>query len=142
MRRKSTPDSLLVVSHVPHFNHDGSIFAYTPFASEIDIWADLFPRVIIAAPCREGDPPDDTTAFTRSNISILPQKETGGTTVSAKIAQLLSLPALAWNLSLAMRRVDAIHVRCPGNLGLIGVVLVPLFSPYLVAKFAGQWNHY
>lgn len=130
------------MSHVPHFNCGDSIFAYTPYACEIDIWADLFPQVIIAAPSRTGKPPEDTTAFSRSNISILPQKETGGSTVSAKLVQLLSLPGVTWNLARAMSRVDAIHVRCPGNLGLMGAVLAPLFSPYLVAKFAGQWNDY
>lgn len=142
MKTKSSPEALLVVSHVPHFKRGDSIYAYTPYACEIDIWADLFPRVIIAAPCREERPPDDTTAFTRSNISILPQKETGGTTIFAKMVQLMNLPALVWNLGRAMRRVDAIHVRCPGNLGLLGAVLAPLFSPYLVAKYAGQWNRY
>jgi glycosyltransferase involved in cell wall biosynthesis len=39
-----------------------------------------------------------------------------------------------------MARADAIHVRCPGNLGLIGLVLAPAFSHRLVAKYAGQWN--
>src|SRR5687767_7523008 len=142
MSRKTKPGTLLVVSHVRHFKHSGSIFAYTPYACELDIWADLFSRVIIAAPCRDEAPPDDTTAFTRSNISIFPQKETGGSTVSAKLALLLSVPGLAWSLGRAMRRVDAIHVRCPGNLGLIGAIMAPLFSSNLVAKFAGQWNRY
>jgi glycosyltransferase involved in cell wall biosynthesis len=41
-----------------------------------------------------------------------------------------------------MSGADAIHVRCPGNLGLLGVVLAPLFSPWVVAKYAGQWDHY
>jgi hypothetical protein len=36
-----------------------------------------------------------------------------------------------------MRSADAIHVRCPGNLG---VLLAPLFTRRLVAKYAGQWN--
>jgi glycosyltransferase involved in cell wall biosynthesis len=41
-----------------------------------------------------------------------------------------------------MRQADAIHVRCPGNLGLLGTILAPLFSRYLVAKYAGQWKNY
>jgi glycosyltransferase involved in cell wall biosynthesis len=31
-------------------------------------------------------------------------------------------------------------VRCPGNLGLLGALLAPLFSERIVAKYAGQWH--
>jgi glycosyltransferase involved in cell wall biosynthesis len=41
-----------------------------------------------------------------------------------------------------MRDADAIHVRCPGNLGLLGAILAPCFSRFVVAKYAGQWNGY
>jgi glycosyltransferase involved in cell wall biosynthesis len=41
-----------------------------------------------------------------------------------------------------MRGAEAIHVRCPGNLGLLGILLAPLFSRHLVAKYAGQWTGY
>jgi glycosyltransferase involved in cell wall biosynthesis len=68
--------------------------------------------------------------------------ETGGDQWLPKLVQFLSLPMLIWNLAKALRGADAIHVRCPGNLGLLGVVLGPLFSNYLVAKYAGQWNGY
>jgi len=43
-------------------------------------------------------------------------------------------------LAAALRKADAIHVRCPGNLGLLGAVLAPLFSRRLIAKYAGQWS--
>jgi len=139
--RENSVRRLVIVSHVVHYRYGGKLHAYGPYAREIDIWADLFPEVVIASPCREGErPPGDCVAFTRPNISILPQKETGGTTLRAKLAQFLMLPVLIWGLCRAMRSADAIHVRCPGNLGLLGVILAPLFSRYLVAKYAGQWN--
>jgi len=134
---------LLVVSHVPHYRYGGRLYAYGPYAREIDIWADIFPQVMIASPCRDHQqPPGDCIAFTRPNISILPQVETGGITLRAKLRQLAMLPVVVWRLCRAMRKADAIHVRCPGNLGLLGAVLAPLFSRYLVAKYAGQWNRH
>src|SRR5205823_1367344 len=69
-------------------------------------------------------------------------KETGGENLWAKLAQLAALPLLMFGLARAMRKADAIHVRCPGNLGLLGAVMAPLFSRYLVAKYAGQWSGY
>ncbi|HUI06183.1 MAG TPA: glycosyltransferase [Verrucomicrobiae bacterium] len=133
---------LLVVSHVLHYRHGGKLYAYGPYAREIDVWAELFPELVIAAPCRDEQPPGDWVAFTRANISIAPQREAGGDHWSAKMRQILILPLLVRDLSRAMRAADAIHVRCPGNLGLLGVLLAPLFSHRLVAKYAGQWNGY
>jgi glycosyltransferase involved in cell wall biosynthesis len=131
---------LLITSHVIHYSHDGRLFAYGPYAREIDLWADLFAEVQIASPCRIAPPPGDCLPFERGNISILPQKEAGGETLLAKLGLVASAPAMAFGLARAMRRADAIHVRCPGNLGLIGVLLAPLFSRRLIAKYAAQWN--
>lgn len=133
---------LLVVSHVVHYLHEGILSAYGPYAREIDIWADLFPEVLIASPCRRESPPFDAIPFTRNNIRIIPQFETGGDDWRAKFEQALMLPAHALRLSKALWQADAVHVRCPGNLGLMGTALAPLFSSRLVAKYAGQWNGY
>jgi glycosyltransferase involved in cell wall biosynthesis len=133
---------LVVVSHVVHYRHGAGLFAYGPYAREIDIWADLFPEVIIAAPCRDEAPPLDSLPFTRANIRIAAQKEHGGDSLRAKLAQIVALPALTIGLARTLAGADAVHVRCPGNLGLLGAVLAPLFSRRVVAKYAGQWNGY
>lgn len=134
--------TLVIVSHVVHYCSGNRLFAYGPYTREVDVWADLFPRVVIAAPLWHGSPPADCVAFTRSNISVFPVKETGGQPLRAKLVQVLYLPVLVASLCKAMQKADAIHVRCPGNLGLLGVLLAPLFSRCLVAKYAGQWSSY
>jgi len=138
----SNPRRLLVVSHVLHYQYQGRLYAYGPYAREIDIWADLFPELVIAAPCRQEKPPGDWVAFNRPNISVVPQRQAGGDDWIAKLKQIFLLPLLVADLARAMRGADAIHVRCPGNLGGLGVALAPLFSRRLVAKYAGQWNGY
>ena len=133
---------LVLISHVTHYEWEKRLFAYGPYAREIDLWADLFPEVVIAAPLRREQPPGDAIAFTRQNISITPQLETGGDGFISKAIQIMALPIHAWRLARAMRRADAIHVRCPGNLGLLGCLLAPCFRTPRVAKYAGQWNDY
>lgn len=133
---------LVVVSHVIHYLHRGAIYAYGPYAREIDIWADLFEAVVIAAPCRQEEPPGDALPFERRNITVAPQIEAGGDHWSAKIRQALLLPVMLARLAATLFRAQAIHVRCPGNLGLLGVLLAPVFSKYRIAKYAGQWNGY
>ena len=136
------PEELLVISRVVHYRHAARLYAFGPYSREIDVWADLFPRLVIAAPLREERPPADWLPFTRPNIEISPQRETGGDTLMSKAAQVLALPSLVCRLRKTMRGAEAIHVRCPSNLGLLGAALAPLFARHLVAKYAGQWNGY
>lgn len=133
---------LCIVSHVVHYRHGGTIHAYAPYAREIEIWADLFPEVRIAAPCEDAPPPGDTAPIARANVRMAPQPRTGGDTLGAKLKQLAMLPVLAASLAGPMREADAVHVRCPGNLGLLGVLLAPLLSRRRIAKYAGQWTDY
>jgi glycosyltransferase involved in cell wall biosynthesis len=133
---------LLIISSAVHYKWNGVIASYGPYTREIDVWADLFSEVVIAAPVRTVQPPGDCLPFLRSNISLRPQVEAGGDNFVSKLKLLNSLPRLAWNIGRAIRSYDAVHVRCPGNLGFIGTVLAPLLSNYTVAKYAGQWNGY
>jgi glycosyltransferase involved in cell wall biosynthesis len=130
-----------VVSHVVHYRHNRELFAYGPYAREIEIWADIFPEVVIASPCRDEAPPADCLPLARTNIRMHALPETGGAG-AAKVQQILLLPWLAASLAAAMSRADAIHVRCPGNLGLLGALMARLFCRHRVAKYAGQWNGY
>lgn len=134
-------ERLVVVTSVIHYRHDGRIWAYGPYTLELEIWAKMFPQLSLAAPCREGLPPGDCLALP-GNVSILALPETGGDTITGKLTQLVMLPYTIWRLSLAIMSADAAHVRCPGNLGLLGSLIVPLFRRKRVAKFAGQWGDY
>ncbi len=143
---KQTPsqrrtERLLIVTNVVHFQYRGQIFAYGPYALEIGSWGEVFPELVLASPCRKGVPPGDCLPLP-SNVSIVPQPETGGTTFLAKLAQLAILPYSVARLCVAMRGTDAVHVRCPGNLGLLGLLIGPLFRRRRIAKFAGQWDGY
>jgi len=133
---------LVIISHVLHYAHDGRLFAYGPYAKEINLWAALFPEVIIAAPLRRQAPPGDALPFEASNLRVHPQCETGGDTWWAKVQQTAALPIHLWRLSSAIARADAVHVRCPGNLGLLGCLLAPCFRKRRVAKYAGQWTDF
>ena len=131
---------LLITSHVVHYEFNGRLFAYGPYAREIDLWAELFREVVIASPCRRQTPPGDCLPFAQQNIRMDAQKEAGGESLFGKLGLLAAIPAMMWGLLRSMSKADAIHVRCPGNLGLLGVLLAPLTGRPLVAKYAAQWD--
>lgn len=137
---RTFPRNLLVVARVTHYLHDGQVYAYAPYAREIDIWADLFEDVAIAGTLRHGAPPNDCSPFGRTNIRVLPVTEAGGAGFREKVAQLFLLPRIIGQLARFMRRADAIHVRCPCDLGLLGVLMSRFFTDKTIAKYAGQWS--
>ena len=132
--------NLIIVTHVVHYEHRRNVYAYAPYAREIEVWADLFDKITIAAPLRTAEPPGDCLPLAHSNISIAPQRELGGEALKAKLKLILFLPVMIWELCYVMRKADAIHVRCPSNLSFLATALAPLFSKRVVAKFAGQWD--
>ncbi len=135
-----TTRNLLVVSHVQHYRWEGQLWAFGAYAREIDIWADLFPEVVIASPCVDGPPTGDCLPFTRANIRITPVAiARGGDRLRDKLRVAASLPGVVRALTRQMKSAWAIHVRLPGNLGALGALLAPLYSPRIIAKYAGTW---
>jgi glycosyltransferase involved in cell wall biosynthesis len=130
---------LLIVSHVIHYRHEGRVYAFGPYVREIDIWAELFPEVVVASPVRNEPPPGDSLPYESLNIRMAPQHEGGGESLWPKIKLICWLPVVFFQLAREMAKADAIHVRLPGNLGFFGTMLAPLFSDKLVAKYAGPW---
>jgi glycosyltransferase involved in cell wall biosynthesis len=126
---------LLVVARVNHYRHAGRLYAYTPYAREIDVWAELFPEVMIAGTLRDEAPPADCSAFARQNVTVLPVTDVD----RSRVVQAARLPKTIWQLLRYMRCADAIHVRCPCDLGLLGVLFAPLFTRRLYAKYATNW---
>lgn len=130
---------LLIVARVAHYRYEGRFFAYTAYAREIDLWADLFSEVAIAGTLIEAMPPRDCSPFARDNVRVVPVTDAGGNGFLAKFLQLFFLPKIIWELARYMRYADAIHVRCPCDLGLLGLLMAPRFTRRLIAKYAGQW---
>lgn len=140
MALQSGKTKLVIITSVLHYDFKGQLYACGPYTYEIEPWARLFEEVFIAAPCRRVSPPNDCLPFTSANISIIPQKESGGRTIKKKLFLIASIPKHLLGLIKAMRKGDVIQIRCPCSLGLLGAFLAPFFSEYIFANYAGQWN--
>ncbi len=136
----ATPRTLTIVSSAPHHVWDGRLWSHAPYVREIDLWCRLFERVIIVGPTEATAPTGDCVPFTDEGLELRPVPPTGGDGIGPKLHQLTLLPLLVWRVCRALLDGDAAHVRCPGNIGLLGVFLAPLLRRRLVAKYAGQWN--
>jgi glycosyltransferase involved in cell wall biosynthesis len=61
--------------------------------------------------------------------------------LSQAIQSACFLPGIFYKMAKAMRNAAHIHLRCPGNMGLIGCLVQLLFpSKVKTAKYAGNWD--
>lgn len=132
---------LVIVTHVPHIIVKNKYFAYAPYVREMNIWAEHVGELIIVSPViqTENTPIDisynlDKIKFYKIEmISLLGLKEV--------INAVLKSPKISWQIFKAMRQADHIHLRCPGNIGLLGCLVQILFpSKPKTAKYAGNWD--
>lgn len=133
---------LVIVSHVVHYEWEDALWAYGPYLLEIDEWAKLFTEVTIASPLKVGQPANDALPFQSNNIRISPIAEISAPDNHSLLKKTRNAMLAARQLMAVIKKADCVHVRCPGNLGLLGVLSVPLFGKRRIAKYAGQWPDY
>jgi glycosyltransferase involved in cell wall biosynthesis len=130
-----------IITHVVHGYENGQYYAYSPYVKEMNIWLKQVDKVIIVAPITLTERNKIHLAYEHPNIEFRPVANFNFTSVKAIIKSLFLLPQLLFAIFRAMRDSDHIHLRCPGNMGLLGC-LVQIFFPgkAKTAKYAGNWD--
>ncbi|MCD6327010.1 glycosyltransferase family 4 protein [bacterium] len=129
-----------IITHVGHWRMGSRLVALGGFVREIDYWAKLFDEVEICVPLVNGAPPEGAYAYEMNNISLRPCPVAGGLTLGKKLGLMLSIPKMLSKIHQTIRTCDAIQVRCPGNLGLLGLIAMRFSRKPRVGKFAGEWG--
>lgn len=132
---------LLIVSNAPLIYKDNCCYAYGPYVNELIILRKFSDELFFCCPVWKKDeglliskiPFDFTKNFKLidSNLNTLKNA-------------FLSFFYSIYNVIVlfkAMKAADHIHLRCPGNIGLLGCI-VQMFFPNKrkTAKYAGNWD--
>lgn len=134
---------LAVTTICPHVWHDGRWWSYEPFVLEMNAWAGIFPAITMIAPLDDGPPPRMWSPYADSSrIFVVPYRRNRGCGLEQETTSVLEVPRMIAALARAALRADALHVRCPGSIGLLGALLGRLLSRRRIAKYAGQWLDY
>jgi len=134
---------LAVATIVPHLQHAGIWHSYEPFVAEMNQWAMLFEELVMIAPVEHGNVPTHWVPYSTSDrIRVIPYRRDKGKGLQQAVTSPLELPGMLLALLRARTRTTALHVRCPGSIGLLGAAIGPLLWRRRIAKFAGQWNGY
>lgn len=130
----------LVITNAPTLLKGDNYHAYAPYVKEMDLWFSKVDRVRILSPTNYSRPLL-TTSFKRQDLDVvsLPFIHLGG--IGHLFRTLFLLPGIVFKMYGAMKKADHIHLRCPGNIGLIAALVQLLFpSKPKTTKYAGNWD--
>lgn len=129
-----------VFTHAEHILQNKLVFSYGPYVSEMNLWTTNFDRVIVMAPLLNRTPNKIELAYNHSEIIFekvihLHFKNDSFTSTVKK-----SIKVFRKCISL-MKKCDHLHIRCPGNIGLIALIATVFFpeKPKTI-KYAGNWD--
>lgn len=132
---------LLIITHTPHTKEGNHYFAYGPYVREMNLWEKQVDSLVVVAPLKESTPGAIDLPYKSASITFFKVPAFSMTSIGSTLKAFLQIPVILWVLFKAMRKADHIHLRCPGNMGLLGCV-VQIFFPKKKksAKYAGNWD--
>ncbi len=130
-----------IITHSLHKIKDKQIFAYEPYVREMNLWAKYVDEIIIISPTSRDEISSIETAYIHPNIKIIKIPSFDITSLKGILKSLLVIPNICLKLYKVMKQVDHVHLRCPGNIGLLGCFVQVLFpSKNKTVKYAGNWD--
>lgn len=130
-----------IITHVQHIKNDNQYFGYAPYIREMNIWLQYVDEVIVVAPLVDKELNPIHEKYNHLGVSFHQVKEFDITSIANIFKTITRLPKIITQVYKAMSQADHIHLRCPGNMGLIGAIVQILFPKKpKTAKYAGNWD--
>lgn len=130
-----------IITHVPHSIQDNTYFAYAPYVREMNIWSKFADKIIVVAPLNVSIQTPIQDKYSHKTIDFRRVVSFDFLTLWSAFKTVLILPKISFEIYNAMKEADHIHLRCPGNMGLLGCIIQVLFpNKPKTAKYAGNWD--
>ena len=132
---------IAIITSVPHKIHQDQLWSYGPYVKEMNLWGKHVSGIILVAPETGEMVSEIDVAYQHADITHKVIPSISLTSFSELLRTLVRLPGILSAIFGAMRRADHIHLRCPGNIGMLGA-MVQIFFPGKpkTAKYAGNWD--
>lgn len=132
---------LLVLSSSPLIKKGNNYFAYSPYVKELELWQKYCNEIAFTCPIWEED---NGLLISEIPFAINKLYETKGFNIKTFRSLLKAIQYSFLNFYLIFKSMiwaDHIHLRCPGNIGLMGCLVQILFPNKIkTAKYAGNWD--
>ncbi|MGO4906660.1 glycosyltransferase [Flavobacterium sp. W20_MBD1_R3] len=131
----------VVITHVPHIKEEKKYYAYAPYVLEMNIWGNYVKEILIVAPMASTDKTAIDCAYNHSNIKFTAIANFDILNFKSLFNAFFKIPSICRYIFVGMKNADHIHLRCPGNIGLLGCFVQILFpNTPKTAKYAGNWD--
>lgn len=132
---------LLIVSSAPLIPFGNNWKAYSPYVEELKIWERYSDEILFCCPIWETDRGLLVKQLDFKTKYPIALQEFAGKSFSKMIKSLNAILVNSVRIFKAMQSADHIHLRCPGNIGLLGCIIQILFPKKpKTAKYAGNWD--
>jgi glycosyltransferase involved in cell wall biosynthesis len=130
-----------IITHVIHGKDSGNYFGYEPYVREMNLWIKNASEILIVAPLNTISKNPIQEFYQHDKITFVPIDNFDITGLKNLLHSITVMPGILWKIFKVMNKADHIHLRCPGNIGLLGC-LVQIFFPSKpkTAKYAGNWD--
>ncbi len=125
-----------------HLDGEGRPCTLEPVAAQLEVLAAMFESVVLLVPLWPGPAPPGFRAYRAPNVTVRPVRPAGGATLLAKASFAVRVPQWAAAMTRLLGEVDAVHLRCPSNIGGVGIVAAALSRRHRTAMYAGSWAGY
>jgi glycosyltransferase involved in cell wall biosynthesis len=130
-----------IITHVPHRIEQNHYFAYGPYVREMNVWGKHVEDLIIVAPKSDSEKIAIDSQYEHENIDFVVIDSVDVLSLKSAFITVYKIPKISMKIYRAMKKADHIHLRCPGNIGLIGCFVQILFpQKNKTAKYAGNWD--
>ncbi|EIA10402.1 glycosyltransferase [Flavobacterium frigoris] len=132
---------LLILSSAPLIPSENQWKAYGPYVKEIEIWARHADSIQFCCPIWKTDRGVLVQTIPFETTKVISLISFDIKSVGQGFKALYAVIINSIRIGKAMRQADHIHIRCPGNIGLLGC-FVQIFFPNTpkTAKYAGNWD--
>lgn len=135
--------SLIVFTHVLHYQLDGKLVAHGPYVNEINILSKYVREVVLVAPLV-----NQSQSISSDNIPysktprLIPLPVVGGDSINDKFGYLFQGPKLVFQIIKGICTPGILHPRAPGSIAMLALLLISIIGrrKRKFAKFAGEWD--
>ncbi|MDC1226820.1 glycosyltransferase [Algibacter sp.] len=131
----------LIISHAEHKVSNGRTYSYAPYVREMNLWLKSVDSATIIAPKNEDSINAIDIPYEHTSLKLQKIPGIQFTSLLSSFSSILKTPYILFVLFKECFKADHIHLRCPGNIGLLGCI-VQIFFPKTIktAKYAGNWD--
>ncbi|WP_158837986.1 glycosyltransferase [Polaribacter sp. L3A8] len=130
-----------IITHALHKSKNQRFYAYEPYVREMNLWLQSVSETRIVAPISQEEISAIEVTYNTQNITVERIPAFNVLSLKTKISSIFKIPFILIQIIKTCLWADHIHLRCPGNVGLLGCFVLILFpSKPKTVKYAGNWD--